>query len=637
MPLVRGLRTLNAIASGNTSSACLETLLSCDPGRFSDFSSVMPFPGQVCVLVNSNTAMSAIACSNAAMCAMFSFPQAANTAFTAPVSYCALTRNSCLFTFFSGYSPAANNAYAAFTSNPCAVTYSFTNSNANSTYTNVISTTPQIVGNSALLYCGLITYFPRLANNLICNVTFNTTSYCFVTTRVWNYPASTFNGNCCISSVSSPCYTFGQICTASNCCTQFFFTPLCHTNSGVSGNNIIYWGPNAWCDQCCTRNCCFPTLANVCVYYSTNCGQSWTLGGTFYHGKCNCICNITCVVPTPLQICGHNPCYINRYVDNGFFHLPLISCCAGLCCNLFHLVSGCLNSTGTCFVMAPTRQYLMYCGMCYAAICCNLFVGTFGNTICFTYFIPQTCTYCGCSLTFAGGPPSFAIKCGTCIHMLQCSIVSGGSCTTAFACFNTATCTWTHTQATCLISISGATTSLTSSTIGTALPGTNTFIYITNQCPSNQVATTPIFVFNNSLCAYSAFNVSVPMPINCIIPANNFVVGLNFYTLAPCCCGGPSCCAVYSLDCGCTWFLSANVALGNCFFATSWGTVGCNLVYVFGCNFSNNCLVYAYTGDGINWNQRCVAPNYGCLVLADTSVPKPTFVYTQNCLIGTIF
>ena len=66
MPLVRGIRLLNSLETGNVSGACLETIVSC-PARAADFVSILQSPGFACLAASSNTSTHAVTRSNTAM------------------------------------------------------------------------------------------------------------------------------------------------------------------------------------------------------------------------------------------------------------------------------------------------------------------------------------------------------------------------------------------------------------------------------------------------------------------------------------------------------------------------------------------------------------------------------------------
>ena len=66
MPLVRGIRLLNSLETGNVSGACLETIVTC-PARAADFVSILQSPGFACLAASSNTSTFAVTRSNTAL------------------------------------------------------------------------------------------------------------------------------------------------------------------------------------------------------------------------------------------------------------------------------------------------------------------------------------------------------------------------------------------------------------------------------------------------------------------------------------------------------------------------------------------------------------------------------------------
>ena len=90
MPLLRGLRLLEAVETGNTTASCLDSLLTSDRGRYSDFSSVMVLPGQAQVIAASNIAMTCITGSNTATCALFSYPTTSSAVLNSYTASCVL-------------------------------------------------------------------------------------------------------------------------------------------------------------------------------------------------------------------------------------------------------------------------------------------------------------------------------------------------------------------------------------------------------------------------------------------------------------------------------------------------------------------------------------------------------------------
>lgn len=90
MPMVRGMRLVNSMESGSICGACLESLLTSDTGRQSDFTGVLLQPGPTCVLAYSSPGMCSIAYSNTAttLVGCFSIPSTIIT--NSPVATCQL-------------------------------------------------------------------------------------------------------------------------------------------------------------------------------------------------------------------------------------------------------------------------------------------------------------------------------------------------------------------------------------------------------------------------------------------------------------------------------------------------------------------------------------------------------------------
>ena len=79
MPMVRAMRLLNAVEAGTTTGSQLDALLLADPGRLSDWATLLVLPGQCTRMAASSTAMTAVAASSTAMTAV----AASSTAMTA--------------------------------------------------------------------------------------------------------------------------------------------------------------------------------------------------------------------------------------------------------------------------------------------------------------------------------------------------------------------------------------------------------------------------------------------------------------------------------------------------------------------------------------------------------------------------
>ena len=124
MPLVRGIRLLNSLETGNVSGACLETIVSC-PARAADFVSILQSPGFACLAASSNTSTHAVTRSNTAMntmaqttvgaCIYYSTPAFANNfAYSGPAFDNLLTSNDS-FKHFSNSALTMSCAFATGT------------------------------------------------------------------------------------------------------------------------------------------------------------------------------------------------------------------------------------------------------------------------------------------------------------------------------------------------------------------------------------------------------------------------------------------------------------------------------------------------------------------------------------------
>lgn len=255
MPMVRGLRTLNAIETGSYTGSCLDTLLQ-DGGRYSDFSTILTMPGETAVLVNSNTAMNTITNSNTAMCLLFSFGYGISCAFNSTVAINNIFQNCCSLSFLS-----TGNCYATTAFN-CAISCTCTlNSISNCTATlTQISTNPSIV-------CSLSsskTFMNALYTN---NPSF---SYCCSWMKGWPYPSCIINiPTSGVPQCGMMFYSNGYLVNIPGACC--LSAPLCVQ---ISCNN-----GSSWCTICTgLTQCCTCTIYNGCSAYpflngNYNCGQ----------------------------------------------------------------------------------------------------------------------------------------------------------------------------------------------------------------------------------------------------------------------------------------------------------------------------------------------------------------------------
>jgi len=125
MPVVRGIRVLNAISTGNTTPSCLDTLLS-DPGRLADVTQVLSSPQYSCALAQSNTASHTLVRSNNAMSALFANPVGGCIFYQTTNSRDDMLGSSCYYNFMMGFgSESACNAFTHLGNSPAMLNCAF--------------------------------------------------------------------------------------------------------------------------------------------------------------------------------------------------------------------------------------------------------------------------------------------------------------------------------------------------------------------------------------------------------------------------------------------------------------------------------------------------------------------------------
>ena len=130
MPVVRGIRVLNAISTGNTTPSCLDTLLS-DAGRLADVTQVLSSPQYSCALGQSNTASYTAVRSNNAMSALFGSPVGACIFYQTPTARNNMLGSSCYYNYMMGFgNQSATDAFTHFGNTPCMMACAFSSCTA---------------------------------------------------------------------------------------------------------------------------------------------------------------------------------------------------------------------------------------------------------------------------------------------------------------------------------------------------------------------------------------------------------------------------------------------------------------------------------------------------------------------------
>lgn len=344
MPMVRGLRTLNAIETGSYTGACLDTLLT-DGGRYSDFSTILTMPGQTQVMTQSFTGMCAITNSCNAMTALYSYPIAVCQAFNNLPSICNIFLNTCSLNFLGNGSAASTCALNYIPSATCAMNWLgscvpalcgiTTNgstglikglSQSKSFMTCLYSTSSSVfwcccwTKNWPNYSCSLSYIGPTIImNNCYINFPCSATSF---TQYVLSIGVSSDGGNnfsttginlpaiyCC--SISSAC-NYSWICF--NACspinigpyTLFFYDNICCY--GVSGNTPCTYSTRIML-PICLNSSGIPVAASAICWYCNSSGYN-------VYGQYNCRCsNFVC---TPDSVYGIGSSYFNSsaYTQN---------------------------------------------------------------------------------------------------------------------------------------------------------------------------------------------------------------------------------------------------------------------------------------------------------------------------------
>lgn len=256
MPLVRGIRLLNSLETGNVSGACLQTIVTC-PARAADFVSILQSPGFACLSASSNTATYAITRSNTALntlaqttvgaCIYYTTPAFANNFAYSGDAFDNLLTSNDTFKHFSNSALTMSCSFATGTSFICCAAAS--NTNLARMFTCPITACCIFASSAAMA---------SLANNSnIVAYLFNdtTAAACFSTYGGATAVCNAFGGTAYINYILEP----GKTCAALACSA---IGPYAFTNA-LSANCFI---KNA-CALCVLVNlpaCC--ALGTSCTF-----------------------------------------------------------------------------------------------------------------------------------------------------------------------------------------------------------------------------------------------------------------------------------------------------------------------------------------------------------------------------------
>ena len=371
MPLVRGIRLLNSLETGNVSGACLETIVSC-PARAADFVSILQSPGFACLAASSNTSTHAITRSNTALntlaqttvgaCIYYTTPAFANNFAQSGAAFDNLLTSNDSFKHFSNSALTMNCSFA--TGSQFITCAAASNTNLARMFTCPITT---------CCIFGSVSAMASLANNAnIVSYLFNdaTAAACFSTYGGATAVCNAFNGPEYINYILQE----GKTCAAFACAA---IGPYAFT-SAISSNCFI---KNA-CALCVLVNlpaCC--ALGTSCTFtcfaaspFGLACATAeYVAGNTAFVSQVfslNSCAQIGGLVTT-------NP-FISAYYRTTLPFNDKFNCFWQNCCN-------CTCGGRNC---CPTRQDLSPSSCCVPMMCLHDIATSFGlRTPCMECFM----------------------------------------------------------------------------------------------------------------------------------------------------------------------------------------------------------------------------------------------------------
>ena len=400
--MLRAIRLVNAIQTGNTSGACLESLMTGDPGKCSDFSTMMVFPGQTCTIAASVTAMNTIFNSNTATCVAMTYPLMC-----------------CKFLCAVGQGGVAQ-AVTAYTNSTCAMcTLSccpacfckFLSAGGTSSFCSCFWASSNAVAAFSTSTCALNTYY--YCHNILCCFLQGACQACWCASKFNLWFANPTSTVCtCWISYCNNCTNTKNYCTVFACPSiRGCLYPFQYVSAG--GYNWYITQGNSYC---CAGSypplCCQSSYSPPAGFVSCDFGNSWAP-----------LCYNYCTGMSPWWSCC-SFCFLQSY--NGCTIGPAgTNCCTG----------------GVTYVGNSGNQSvsLLFSGA-YTACCFNVSAVTSPTTgsIC---GVGNTLTWAGFGFTgaywFGFGSSSYL----TCIACPVCPVQSAASCYCACgAIFFTNTC-----------------------------------------------------------------------------------------------------------------------------------------------------------------------------------------------------
>jgi len=358
MPVVRGIRVLNAISTGNTTPACLDTLLS-DAGRLADVTQVLSSPSYSCMLGQSNTASHTAFRSNNAMNAIFANPVAGCVLYQTSTSRNNMLGSSCYYNHMMSFStPEATNSFTHFGNTPCMLNCAFASCTAflNTAVQSNTEIAKLLTCNSCVSACfrgsacaiqqavgtpGRPAYWLGDATAFSCLVAsglptaFGNTVFLETLNRDIACVMCTPTLNCCAWNLAAPASTYTESVCAIN---EVVNKGAC--GLGLTSCNFVCWYGSTYGVPCmitrlASGNTYFMDQVNAlnsfrqrsCLYYLCDCSNTYQSCIPGNQGATNA-CRAVQLIKTEI-IAGGGTSYYGNYANNSNLPLTYFHSCFG--------------------------------------------------------------------------------------------------------------------------------------------------------------------------------------------------------------------------------------------------------------------------------------------------------------------
>lgn len=429
--MLRAVRLLNAIETGNTNGPCLDTLLCADAGRCSDFSTLMTLPGQTYVIASSPTAMCNIFNSNAATCVVLSYPIMCSR-FTCNPSSSSLSANSGVTQAIGSY---VNSSCAMTKLANLATNFSALTTGNNTCFVNCFFSSSTAVCIFSTTSCSL---------NYSCGYG-HTTMNSFLASAYGScwFPYMSFQNNpCTYSNLAGPYIstcTFSCTANCNYCINNMCWNP--RTVSSIFCNGTMWWVmQGCTCNANCCMGICAPNPASVSVttpsaVVSPNCGLNW-----YPIFASACAYNITNQQNTLYSYFNNkNAGFLLGYPGQQFI-TSAVACvgttgsCFCLSCVVLGTNAGANWNCAPCgYISQPILSLTSNCYCCFTSFSFGPGICTVGYSgCCYAYYCMSGCG--SCAFNVGGGFTNITIA-NVCCSQTAIWVITNG-CTGCYAYVN---------------------------------------------------------------------------------------------------------------------------------------------------------------------------------------------------------